>query len=157
MTGTGRPRGPDRPARQHPLTRWAVPLVRAGLILLGLLHLSWGLPAVLAPRWFFDHFPGLGQTWTAAYPPYNAHLMTDVGAAFLTLGGLLLTAAWLADRRVTRVVLGGVLFFSTAHLIFHLSHHGTLTGGGLVASLVSLALGVLAPSALLMLTRWPRA
>ena len=83
--------------------------------------------------------------------------MTDVGAAFLTLGGLLLAAAWLADRRVTAVVLGGVLLFSALHLAFHLSQHGTLTGAGLVASLVALALGVLAPGALLVLSRWPRA
>ncbi|WP_326561999.1 hypothetical protein [Micromonospora sp. NBC_01796] len=140
-----------------PVSRWAGPVVRAGLVLLGVLHVSWGIPAVAAPRWFFDHFPGFGQTWTAAYPPFNVHLMTDVGAAFLTLGALLLAAAWLADRRVTRVVLGGVLLFSALHLAFHLSHHGTLAGGGLVASLVSLALGVLAPGALLVLTRWPRA
>lgn len=139
------------------MDRWAGPLLRAGLILLGVLHLSWGIPAVLAPRWFFDHFPGFGQAWTAAYPPYNAHLMTDVGAAFLTLGALLVAAAWLADRRVTRVVLAGVLLFSTVHLAFHLGHHGALAGAGLAASLVSLALGVLAPSALLMLSRWRRA
>ena len=110
-------------------------LLRAGLVLLGLLHLHWGVPAVLAPRWFFDHFPGLGHAWTAAYPPYNEHLMTDVGAAFLTLGALLLAAAWLADRRVTAVVLGGVLVFSGIHLVFHLARHGGLTGADLAASL----------------------
>lgn len=131
--------------------------IRAGLILLGALHLSWGLPAVLAPRWFFDNFPGFGQTWTAAYPPYNAHLVTDVGAAFLTLGTLLLAAAWLADRRVTAVVLSGVLVFSSVHLLFHLSQHGSLTGAGLAASLTSLVLGVLAPSALLVLSHRLRA
>jgi hypothetical protein len=127
-------------------------LVRAGLILLGLLHLSWGVPAVLAPRWFFDTFPGFGLAWTAAYPPYNAHLMTDVGAAFTTIGVLLLLAAWLDDRRVTAVVLVGVLIFSTLHLVFHLRDHGLLHGFDLGASLTSLAAGVLAPVALLLLS-----
>lgn len=127
-------------------------LVRAGLILLGLLHLSWGVPAVLAPRWFFDTFPGFGLAWTAAYPPYNAHLMTDVGAAFTTIGVLLLVAAWLDDRRVTAVVLVGVLIFSTLHLVFHLRDHGLLHGFDLGASLTSLAAGVLAPVALLLLS-----
>ena len=127
-------------------------LVRAGLILLGLLHLSWGVPAVLAPRWFFDTFPGFGLAWTAAYPPYNAHLMTDVGAAFTTIGVLLLLAAWLDDRRVTTVVLVGVLIFSTLHLVFHLRDHGLLHGFDLGASLTSLAAGVLAPVALLLLS-----
>src|ERR671915_206779 len=66
----------------------------------------------LTPRWFFEHFPGAGHRWTAAYPPYNEHLMSDVGAAFLALGVLLLMAAWMADRRVTTVVLTGLLVFS---------------------------------------------
>lgn len=128
-------------------------VVRGGLVLLGLLHLSWGVPAVLAPRWFFDTFPGFGWNWTAAYPPYNAHLMTDVGAAFTTIGVLLLIAAWLDDRRVTAVVLIGLLVFSTLHLAFHLRDHGLLHGVDLGASLGSLAAGVLAPIALLLLSR----
>lgn len=132
-------------------------LVRVGLVLLGVLHVSWGVPAVLVPRWFFDNFPGFGLTWTAGYPPYNSHLMTDVGAAFLTLGTMLLAAAWLGDSRVTAVVLGGVLLFSTVHLGFHLAHAGTLTGADLLASRGTLLLGVLAPGALLVLDRRRRA
>lgn len=132
-------------------------VVRTGLILLGVLQLSWGVPAVVAPRWFFDNFPGLGHGWTAAYPPYNAHLMTDVGAAFVALGVLLLAAAWLADRRVVAVVLVGVLVFGTLHLIFHLRDHGTLTGDELTISLASLGLGVFLPGALLLLTPRMRA
>lgn len=132
-------------------------LVRGGLVLLGGLHLSWGVPAVLAPRWFFDTFPGFGRAWTAAYPPYNEHLVADLGATFLTLGVLLLLAAWLADRRVTAVVLGGVLVFSTLHLVFHLRDHGEMAGGDLVASVATLALGVFVPIALLVLDRRFRA
>ncbi|GIG88931.1 hypothetical protein Pen02_38670 [Plantactinospora endophytica] len=132
-------------------------MVRGGLALLGVLHLSWGVPAVLAPRWFFDNFPGFGLSWTAGYPPYNSHLMTDVGGAFLTLGAMLLAAAWLDDRRVTAVVLGGLLIFSTVHLVFHLAHAGTLTSADLLASRTVLLFGVLGPGALLMLDRHPRA
>jgi hypothetical protein len=128
-------------------------LVRGGLALLGVLHLSWGVPATLAPRWFFDNFPGLGHAWTAAYPPYNRHLVTDLGATFTALGVLLLLAAWIADRKVTAVVLCGVLVFSSLHLAFHLRDHGALTGGDLVASLGALVLGVVVPVALLMLDR----
>jgi hypothetical protein len=128
-------------------------VLRAGLALLGVLHLSWGVAATAAPRWFFDTFPGAGQRWTAAYPPYNEHLMTDVGAAFATLGFLLLVAAVLADRRVTAVVLLGVIVFSGLHLAFHAAHRGELTGSGFSLSLASLVAGVLAPAALLILAR----
>lgn len=132
-------------------------LVRGGLVLLGALHLSWGVPATLAPRWFFDTFPGPGRGWTAAYPPYNAHLVTDLGATFTTLGVLLLLAAWLADRKVTAVVLCGVLVFSSLHLAFHLRDHGALAGADLVVSLAALVMGVVLPAALLILDRRKRA
>jgi hypothetical protein len=128
------------------MTTWIVAI-------LGVLHLSWGVGAIAAPRWFFDTFPGFGRHWTAAYPPYNEHLMTDVGAAFLTLGVMLLIAAWMRDRKVTFVVLIGLLVFSTAHLAFHLRDPGDLTGADLAASLTSLALGVIVPGLLLVLSR----
>lgn len=128
-------------------------VLRAGLAVLGVLHLSWGVAATAAPRWFFDTFPGFGERWTAAYPPYNEHLMIDLGATFVTLGVLLLAASALADRRVTAVVLLGVIIFSALHLLFHARSHGSLTGGSLALSLVFLALGVLTPAALLLLTR----
>jgi hypothetical protein len=131
------------------MTRLGAP-VRAGLALLGVLYLAGAVPALLAPRWFFDRFPGLGQRWTAAYPPFNQHLVADLGATFATMAALLLVAAWLGDRRVAVVVLAGVLVFSTLHLVFHATHHGTLAGVDLVASLVALALGVLVPAALLV-------
>ena len=127
--------------------------MRWTLVVLGVFHLLTGVPAVVAPRWFFDGFPGVGQPWTAAYPPYNEHLMTDVGATFTTLGVMLLLAARLMLRRVTDVVLIGVLTFSSLHLLYHASHHGALSGVDLGLSLSSLVLGVLAPLALLVLNR----
>jgi len=128
-------------------------MLRLGLALLAAFHLVWGLPAIVAPHWFFDHFPGAGHRWTAAYQPYNEHLMTDVGAAAFTLGVLLAIAAVMADRRVTNVVLIGVLVFSALHLGYHTARHGTLSGGDLLASLVSLVAGVLFPAFLLWLNR----
>lgn len=130
------------------MTTWIVAI-------LGVLHLAWGVGAVAAPRWFFDNFPGFGRHWTAAYPPYNEHLMTDVGGAFLALGTLLLLAAWLRDRKVTNVVLVGLVVFSAVHLGYHALHPGRLSGGDLAASLVSLVLGVAIPVLLLVLS-WAR-
>lgn len=127
--------------------------MRWTLATLGVFHIGWGVPAVLAPRWFYARFPGFGQQWTAAYPPYNEHLMTDVGAAFTTLGVILLLAAWFMDRKVTDVVLTGVLVFSTVHLVYHVTHRGALTGPSVALSLASLVVGVLAPLSLLVLNR----
>ena len=130
------------------MTTWIVAI-------LGVLHLTWGVGAVAAPRWFFDNFPGFGRHWTAAYPPYNEHLMTDVGAAFLALGVILVIAAGMRDRKVTNVVLIGLLVFSTAHLVFHSRDRGSLTGADLAASLTALAVGVVVP-AFILIVNWAR-
>lgn len=124
-----------------------------GLVLLGLPYLAWGVSAVAAPRWFFHRFPGGGLGWTAAHPPYNEHLMVDVGAAFLAFGVLLLLAAALADRRVTAVVLVGVLIFSAVHLVYHAWRPGELAGDSRMLSLVALLVGVVMPVGLLWLNR----
>lgn len=123
-------------------------LTRTGLAALGALHLWWGAWAYVAPGHFYDTFPGLGHRWVAAYPPYNEHLVSDLGATFLTLAVLLGLAALRADRQVTRVVLTGVIVFSGLHLLFHLTRHGGLTGFDLAASLTTLVAGVLLPAML---------
>jgi hypothetical protein len=128
---------------------------RAGTAALGLVELLWGGWAYFAPANFFTDFPGFGHRWTGAYPPYNEHLTSDLGATFLTLGGLLIAAAVLDDRRVSVVVLGGVIGFNALHLAYHAGHRGELAGADYGASLLSLALGVLAPVALLFTTRRP--
>ena len=137
------------------MTRSARPLLTIGLAVLGALNLAWGAWAILAPRHFFDTFPGFGQRWTGAYPPYNGHLVVDLGATCTTLGVLLVLAAVLRDRRVTTVVLAGVLVFSTLHLLYHATHHGLLHGASLAGSIAAVVLGVVGPAALLVLARRP--
>jgi hypothetical protein len=126
-------------------------LIRVVIGALALANLWWGVWARFAPRHFFDTFPGFGRHWTAAYPPYNEHLVTDVGATFLTLGFLLAVAAVLDDRRVRAVVLAGVLLFNALHLAFHAAHPGAMGPSDVGASVATLAAGVLAPAALLLL------
>jgi hypothetical protein len=129
----------------------AAPLRRAGLGGLGVVELSWGAWAYFTPARFFADFPGFGYRWTAAYPPFNAHLTADLGATFLTLGVLLVLAAVLDDDRVTAVVLAGSMLFNLLHLAFHATHQGTMTGADYPVSLLALVFGVLVPAALLAL------
>lgn len=124
-------------------------VVRFGAAALGAIHAWWGAWAWLAPANFFNGFPGLGYRWTAAFPPFNEHLVSDLGSTFLTLASLLLAAAFLNDRRVYAVVLGGLMVFSSLHLAYHLGHRGLLAGVDLAASTASLAAGVLGPAVLL--------
>ncbi|MDI1462024.1 hypothetical protein QEZ54_13700 [Catellatospora sp. KI3] len=124
---------------------------RAGLAAGAAVLAWWGLWAYAAPAHFFDVFPGFGQHWTAAYPPFNEHLTADLGATFLTLAVLLAVPAVRYRRATARLALLGVLVFDTLHLVFHTVRHGTLDTGPLLASLVLLAGGVLLPLVMLPL------
>ncbi len=129
---------------------WVPWVVRMGAGVLAALNLWWGAWARFAPQDFFDRFPGLGWNWTAAYPPYNEHLVTDLGSTFLTLAFLLGAVAATTNRAVWRVVLAGVLLFGTLHIGFHAIDPGELQGVDFVASVAALAAGVAIPLGLLL-------
>src|ERR1700722_6770907 len=62
--------------------------VRAGLLLLGLIHLGNGLWMMLAPDGWYAAVPGVSMTG-----PINHHFIADIGLAFVASGaGLLLGA-----------------------------------------------------------------
>jgi hypothetical protein len=126
------------------------------MAMLAALNLWWGLWARLAPGHFFDNFPGFGHRWTAAYPPYNEHLVTDLGATFLTLAFFLIAGAAVRSVALRRVAVGGVLLFNALHLSFHAADRGTLAPFDFGASLAMLIGGVVVP-AVLLLVDLPRA
>src|SRR5262245_45765387 len=135
----------------------AATVVRLGMGVLGAIHAYWGAWAWLFPQRFFDTFPGFGHRWTAAYPPYNEHLVTDLGATFLTLAFLLAAGALVNSRAARWIALVAVAGFNTAHLSYHALHRGLMGGFDGVASLTTLVLGVLVPMGLLGWDRWARA
>jgi hypothetical protein len=126
-------------------------VVRLGAGLLAAVNLWWGVWATVWPEHFFSTFPGFGHRWTAAYPPYNAHLVADLGATFITLGCLLTVAAVVRDDRVRAVVFGATLLFNGLHLVFHARRHAGMTAFDATASIATLAAGALAPAVLLAL------
>lgn len=95
-------------------TRLVMALLAANQAVLG----TW---ACLAPRSFFDEFP-FRRGWVASLPPFNEHLVRDVGG--LSLGfAVLFTAAALTPRAVlVRPILYAWLVPATTHLVFHLDH-----------------------------------
>ena len=75
--------------------------VKALLAWLALYNLSTGLWQYLAPRSFYDDFPGFGRTWISVDGPYNEHLLRDYGQGNLAFGVVALVAlltggVWLA-------------------------------------------------------------
>jgi hypothetical protein len=127
--------------------------VRAGLVALGLPLAGIGAWALVAPRSWFDEFPGGGMSWVSALPPFNEHLVRDFGSLYLGLGLLVLWSALLLERRLVQAACGVLLVFSVPHFIYHLTELDALPTGENVANMTTLGLSVVVPVVLLVLVR----
>jgi hypothetical protein len=104
----------------HDATRGWV--LRVGLAFLAAPAVLVGMWAALAPRGFYDDFPGLGQIWIAPDGPFNEHLVRDVGAlnlalAIVTVGAIVTLAAPLVRWVLAAWVVEGLL-----HVLYHARH-----------------------------------
>jgi hypothetical protein len=111
-----------------------------------------GAWATLAPRRFYDAFPGTGH-WVARLPAYSPHLVTDVGAFYLAFAGLF---AWAAVRPARALVVPLCVAwagFSLLHLGWHAAHLGAFGTADAVAELASLAATLTVPVAIVRLGR----
>jgi hypothetical protein len=78
--------------------------------------------------------------------------MRDVGALSLSLALILVAAAITMERRMVQVGLGAYLVFAVLHFIFHATHLENFTTAATVGQTAILAVGVLLPAGLLLLT-----
>lgn len=142
-----------RPAEKAEPRLW----FRAILAALAVVQLVNGLWATLAPRSFYGEFP-FGRGWVEAIPPYNEHLMGDVGGLFLATALLLGAAAWWLERRLVAVALVSWLAFATPHAVYHLFiGEAPEATGDAIANAVAVVATVAFPVALLaLLARAPR-
>lgn len=124
--------------------------VRAGLFVVGVPAAATGAWALLAPRSFYDDFPGSGKAWIAAYGPFDEHLVRDVGGLLLAISLATLIAALLMDRRLIAVVVSASLIYDASHLAFHASERGGLSTRDYVVHVILLALIVLIKLAILV-------
>ena len=122
---------------------------RVGLGYLALNAAVLGLWAVLAPRSFYDNFPGAGRAWVAIDGPYNEHLIRDVGALNLALLVLLGFGAVYLTRQLVTIAAIASLAWAVPHLLYHLFNTDGLSNGDIVASIGGLVLGAAFPALLL--------
>jgi hypothetical protein len=120
--------------------RW----VRLGiLVTLAVPQLIIGIWAVIAPKSWYESFPGFDPRLVAADPPYNEHLATDVGAGFFATGVVLLVAAVWANRAAMGIALLAFVAFTLPHVVYHAtSPSDALTGGENALNVVTLANGL---------------
>lgn len=106
--------------------------------------LTIGFTAAVAPRAFYDDFPFL-TAWVSLLPPYNEHLVTDVGGLYLGFAVLFAWAAATLERALVRAVCVAWLLTATLHLIFHAGHLEGFGTADAIAELASLAFLLVPP------------
>jgi hypothetical protein len=124
------------------------PRVGLGLVAAGQAEVGiWGL---IAPRSFFQNFPGAGHHWVSALGAYNEHLVRDYAAAELGFAALLALAALWFERRLVLAAGAAFIVATVPHFIYHLSTTGSFSTadnlaslGAFVLELVLVALAVL--------------
>jgi hypothetical protein len=106
-----------------------------------------GLLATISPAAFYDSFP-LGRAWVQTLPPYNEHLIHDVGNYKLAFAFLFAWAAWRPSRELVVPVASAWSVAALLHGGYHalnLDGFGAADAIALMAVLASvLALPVLA-------------
>jgi hypothetical protein len=127
-------------------------------IALGYLAVTTGVVgawAQLAPRSFYDNFPGIGATWISVDGPYNEHLIRDVGGLNLALTVLIVAAAITLDRRVVILASLGAATYGLPHVIYHVFNTDGLSGADVASNLTGLALFAVIPILLIGLVTRP--
>lgn len=114
--------------------------IRVVLLILGIGQGLGALTQLFAPLWFYEDGP-----WVDRLPPYNEHLMRDVGSA--TLGWVLLIFVALITLRpiLVRLAVAANLLFTVPHFIFHATHLHGYPLSEAVAQTITLGLGVVLP------------
>lgn len=123
----GRPRIGGRPRTEG----W----LRAGLAILAVIEVIEGAWQYLAPRSFYNDIPTVADD-----PPFNQHLMTDIGGLGLAMAVVLGAAAVLMDRTLIRVALAAYLVYSVSHLLYHVTHLGGMSAAGIAFLVTGLTL-----------------
>lgn len=126
---------------------------RIGLGYLALVSLQIGVWALLAPRSFYDDYPGLGRVWIAVDGPYNEHLVRDVGALNLALATVIVVAAVSLSKPLIVAAAAATLVWGLPHLAYHLVSTEGLAGSDVVASIGGLLVFAVVPVALLATVR----
>ncbi len=118
---------------------------RVSLVLICVSAAAIGLVATVAPRTFFDDFPFFAR-WVEMLPPYNEHLVTDVGGLYLGFAVLFAFAAWTLEATLVRAASCAWLLSAAIHLGFHAGHLEGFGVADAIGELVSLAILVALPA-----------
>ena len=117
--------------------------MRLLLWVLAISGLAVGIQALFAPQYFYDEFP-FGRGWVAMDPPFNEHLIRDVGAFNLALAAITMVAIAIRSPLAARLAGLAWLVVSVPHALFHVAHLDGFDAG----DAVGVVIGTLGPAVL---------
>jgi hypothetical protein len=126
--------------------------VRALLVALAVSAAVPGLWATFAPHSFYLHFPG-GAHWVDRLPPYNQHLVTDVGGFYLAFAVVFAWSAVRVQRALAVPACVAWSVFSALHLVYHATHLARFPTADAVGEIAALAVVLALPIGVLTLLR----
>jgi hypothetical protein len=102
------------------------------------------VPALIAPRYFYESFP-LGASWVDKLPPFNEHLVSDVGEYNLAFALLFAWAAITLRRSLIVPVCVAFTIAAVAHFLYHVTHLEAFDAGDAIAQTIGLGIVVALP------------
>lgn len=122
--------------------------LRSGLLALVVVQTVIGAWQYFRPLSFYTDFPTV-----ALDPPYNEHLLSDVGGLGLALTVVVACAAVYLEYRLVCAALLGFVVYAVTHFAFHVAHFDGFDTGEAVELGVGLAVYAAIPIVLLVLAR----
>ena len=129
--------------------------LRAVLAALALSAVFTGAWAAFAPRSFYTDFPGAGRHWVDRAPPFNEHLITDVGAFYLAFAVLFAWAAVRPSRELVVPVALAWSLFSVIHFVWHVTHLDGFPVADAIAQTAALGIVLAGAAIAIALSRAP--
>ena len=127
-------------------------LLRVSLAIVAVSALMPGLEATFGPSSFYGSFP-FGRGWVELLPPFNEHLLRDVGGFYLAFAILF---AWAAVTLSSALIVPLCVTWTVAavlHAYFHVTHLDGFSTGDAIAQTVGLLAVIALPLLAIALTR----
>ena len=119
-----------------------LPSIRICLGVLALSALALGIPATFAPETFYTDYPFF-TALVSLLPPYNEHLITDVGGLYLGFGVMFAWALVKPSRQLIVPLCAAWTIAQTIHFAFHIGHLTGFTTTEAVTQQIGLGLYIL--------------
>jgi hypothetical protein len=119
-------------------------ITRVALWILAAEAAAVAVPALLAPRAFYDSFP-FGASWVDMLPPFNQHLISDVGGFYLAFALLFGWAAITLRRPLIVPLCIAWAIAALVHFVYHVTHLDGWDAVDAIAQTVSLGIVLALP------------